>query len=60
MELNVNDKWLEYLTGQYCERAEAVNGILFQDKDSFDKLATDSFNWLILKWNRYNKLQHNA
>ena len=56
MELNVNDKRLEHLTGQYCDRASAVTGILLHDKESFDKLATDIYNWLILERKQYSKL----
>lgn len=56
MELNINDKRLEHLTDQYCNRASTVTGIMVTDTASFDCLATEIYNWLILERKRYNKL----
>jgi hypothetical protein len=56
MELNINDKRLEHLTGQYCDRASTVTGIPVTDSASFDRLATEIYNWLILERKQYYKL----
>ncbi len=56
MELNINDKRLEYLTEQYHDRAYHVTEIHFNDKEAFERLATGIYDWLALERRKYKKL----
>ena len=56
MELNINDKRLEHLIEQYGDRAYRVLEIAVNDLESFEHLATEIYNWLILERKRYFKL----
>lgn len=48
MELNINDRRLEHLTDEYKDRAYHVTEIHFNDKESFERLATGMCDWLVL------------
>ena len=56
MELNINDNRLQHLTDEYCDRAYHVTEIAFNDKESFERLATEIYNWLALESKKYMKL----
>ena len=56
MELNINDKRLEKLTDEYCERSYHVTEIAFNDVESFDRMAEDMYNWLTTERRKYRKL----
>ena len=56
MELNANDNRLQHLTDEYCDRSYHVTEIHFKDKESFERLATDIYNWLALERRKYLKL----
>ncbi len=56
MELNINDRRLEYLTDQYCDRAYHVTEFAFNDNESFERLATGIYDWLALERRKYKKL----
>jgi len=56
MELNINDNRLQHLTDEYCDRAYHVTEIAFNDKESFERLATEIYNWLTLERKKYLKL----
>jgi hypothetical protein len=56
MELNINDKRLEHLTDEYNDRAYHVTEIHFNDKESFERLATGIYDWLVLERRKYLKL----
>lgn len=55
MELNINDRRLDHLTNEYCDRAYHVTEIHYNDKESFERLATEIYNWLILERKKYLK-----
>ena len=56
MELNLNDRRLDHLTDEYCDRAYHVTEIAFNDNESFERLATEIYNWLALERKKYMKL----
>ncbi|WP_341900726.1 hypothetical protein [Fluviicola taffensis] len=56
MELNINDNRLQHLTDEYCDRAYHVTAIAFNDNESFERLATEIYNWLSLERKKYMKL----
>lgn len=56
MELNTNDRRLDHLTDEYSDRAYHVTEIAFNDKESFERLATEIYNWLSLERKKYLKL----
>jgi hypothetical protein len=56
MELNINDKRLEHLTDQYNDRSYHVTELHFNDKESFERLATGIYDWLALERRKYKKL----
>ncbi|MGV3613232.1 MAG: hypothetical protein ACO1N0_19895 [Fluviicola sp.] len=56
MELNINDRRLEHLTDQYCDRAYHVTELAFNDNESFERLATGIYDWLALERRKYKKL----
>lgn len=56
MELNINDNRLQHLTDEYCDRAYHVIEIAFTDNESFERLATEIYNWLTLERRKYLKL----
>jgi hypothetical protein len=56
MELNINDNRLQHLTDEYCDRAYHVTEIAFNDNESFERLATEIFNWLVLERRKYKRL----
>lgn len=56
MVLNINDRRLEHLTDQYYDRAYHVLEIAFNDSESFERLATEIYNWLALERRKYLKL----
>lgn len=56
MELNINDKRLDHLTDQYSERTYHVTDIAFKDSESFERLATEIYNWLELERKKYLKV----
>lgn len=55
MELNINDRRLDHLTDQYCDRAYHVTEIHYNDKESFERMATEIYNWLMLERKKYLK-----
>lgn len=55
MELNINDRRLDHLTNEYCDRAYHVTEIHHKDNESFERLATEIYNWLILERKKYLK-----
>jgi hypothetical protein len=56
MELNINDNRLLHLTDEYCDRAYHVTEIAFNDSESYERLATEIYNWLALERKKYLKL----
>lgn len=56
MELNINDNRLQHLTDEYCDRAYHVTEIAFNDNESFERLATEIYNWLTLERKKHMKL----
>lgn len=60
MELNINDRRLEHLTDQYNDRAYHVTEIAVNDLESFERLATDIYNWLALERRKYLKLMRKS
>ncbi|MNU46055.1 hypothetical protein D3C71_349090 [compost metagenome] len=56
MELNINDRRLEHLINEYNDRAYHVTEIHFNDKESFERLATGIYDWLVLERRKYLKL----
>jgi hypothetical protein len=60
MELNINDRRLEHLTDQYNDRAYHVTELAINDSESFERLATDIYNWLALERRKYRKLMRKS
>lgn len=60
MELNINDRRLDHLTGEYFDRAYHVIEIAFNDNESFERLATEIYNWLTLERKKYLKTLQKA
>jgi hypothetical protein len=56
MELNINDKRLERLTDEYCDRSYHVTEIAFNDSESFNRMAEDIYHWLTIERRKYRKL----
>lgn len=56
MELNTNDRRLEHLTDQYCDRTHHITEFAFNDHESFERLATGIYDWLALERRKYKKL----
>lgn len=56
MELNINDRRLDHLTDQYTDRAYHVTEIHHNDSESFERLATEIYNWLTLERKKYLKI----
>lgn len=56
MELNINDRRLDHLTDEYSDLAYHVTEIAFNDKESFERLATEIYNWLALERKKYIKM----
>lgn len=56
MELNINDRRLEKLIDEYNDRAYHVTEIHYKDKESFERLATSIYDWLVLERRKYRKL----
>lgn len=55
MGLNINDRRLDHLTNEYCDRAYHVTEIHHKDNESFERLATEIYNWLMLERKKYLK-----
>ncbi len=55
MELNLNDRRLDHLTDEYNDRAHHVTEFAFNDKESFERLATGIYDWLALERKKYWK-----
>lgn len=55
MELNTNDRRLDHLTNEYYDRSYQVNEIASNDSESFQRLATEIFNWLSTERKKYRK-----
>ncbi|MNJ86511.1 hypothetical protein D3C87_40110 [compost metagenome] len=56
MELNINDNRLQHLTDEYCDRSHHVTELTFNDKESFERLSTEIYNWLALERKKYIKM----
>lgn len=56
MELNTNDRRLEHLTDQYCDRTHHITEFAHNDQESFERLATGIYDWLALERRKYKKL----
>lgn len=56
LELNINDKRLEHLMNEYNDRAYHVTEIHATDSESFERLATEIYNWLTLERRKYKKV----
>lgn len=55
MGLNTNDRRLDHLTDEYYDRSYQVNEIASNDSESFQRLATEIFNWLSTERKKYRK-----
>ena len=55
MNLNINDKRLDYLNDVYSERTYQVTEIAFNDSEAINRLAIDIYNWLLKEQKRYKK-----
>jgi hypothetical protein len=55
MGLNLNDKRLEHITNEYCDRTYIVNDFAGNDSDSFQRLAIEIYNWLSKEQRTYRK-----
>lgn len=55
MELNINDRRLEHLTDEYCDRSSHVTEFAVNDHESFERLATSIYDWLLLERRKYRK-----
>ena len=60
MELNINDRRLEKLVDEYNDRAYHVTEMHHDDKESFERLATAIYDWLVLERKKYRKLSAKA
>lgn len=55
MELNTDDRRLERIRDEYCERTARVEEFARNDSESFDWLAKDIYNWLLKQSKKYQK-----
>lgn len=56
MGLNLNDKRLDHITDEYCDRTYVVNDYAGNDLESFQRLAVDIYNWLSSEQRKYQKM----
>lgn len=56
MELNINDRRLEKLVDEYNDRSSHVTEFAFNDQESFERLATSIYDWLVSERRKYRKL----
>lgn len=56
MELNINDRRLEKLIDEYFDRTNHITEFAFNDRESFERLATAIYDWLVLERRKYRKL----
>ncbi len=56
MELNINDRRLEKLVDEYNDRAYHVTEMHHDDAESFERLATAIYDWLVSERRKYRKL----
>ena len=56
MDLNTEDRRLDKITDDYCERTARVEEFATNDLESFDWLAHDIYNWLLKERKKYKKI----
>lgn len=55
MDLNTEDRRLDRITDDYCERTARVEEFASNDIESLDILARDIYNWLIRERKKYRR-----
>ena len=55
MDLNTEDRRLDRITDDYCERTARVEEFAGNDVESLDILARDIYNWLIRERKKYRR-----
>ncbi|MNU97238.1 hypothetical protein D3C71_873010 [compost metagenome] len=55
MDLNTEDRRLDKITDDYCERTARVEEFAGNDSESLDILAGDIYNWLLKERKKYSK-----